>query len=1504
MNRAFKIVWNTAMGAWVIVSELAKAKGKGKGGSQMRVSHPHFAGLSLAMLICIVSAGNEAHADAYSDRGFNGGIFQTFGLQSDSNTPYCQVTGWKNRKDTGLSWGGNGESHDNSPTEIRDSLKFYGRNVVCGYSDAATQQNRILTWANDSDSNVVNMTIGGKLYANTAAYLNNATINNLTLTGDVTLPYFSVTSADDSGAAASGSNAIAIGVGSTNAGGESSIAIGNAAAAAGKSAIAQGAGAAASAELATAVGSGANAGGYASSVFGPGATAAGASSTALGSTASASGNSSVAVGKGAQASGDYAAATGNDAKASGKDSLALGSGASAGQTSAVALGANSTTAAAVATTNATINGTRYTYAGTAPASTVSVGSLGNERTVTNVAAGRVSSTSTDAVNGSQLSAINTEVTSVGDKVTKMGDQVTKINTTVTNLQDGKGIKYVHTNSTLDDGSASGTDSTAMGPTATAYGDNAMALGNGAVAGQANTADKPSNSSTIVDDVALGNAAKATGGSSLALGSGASAGQAGAVALGAGSSTSAAVATTGATINGTAYTYAGTAPKSTVSMGSAGNERSVTNVAAGRVSASSTDAVNGSQLYATNTEVGSVGSKVTEINKTLEKLQEGKGVKYINTNSTGEDSVASGIDSTAMGPIATAYGDNAMALGNGAVAGQANTADKPSNSSTIVDDVALGKAAKATGGGSLALGSGAAASQAGAVALGAGSSTAAAVATTGATINGTAYTYSGTAPKSTVSVGSAGNERTVTNVAAGRVSATSTDAVNGSQLYATNTEVSSVGDQVTQIKTTINNLQDGKGVKYVHTNSTLDDGSASGAESTAIGGAATAYGNGSLALGSGAVAGKANTDANPKNAEKIVNDLALGNGASATGGNSIAQGANASASGAAAIAMGQSALASNAGAVALGGTAKATGSNALALGSGANASGGSAVAQGLGATASGMNAVAQGANASASGGYSVAQGANAHANGTNAVALGNAAAASGGNSVAHGAGAQADGVASVALGSAASAKSTNALAMGAGAVAMNRDDVALGSGSETADAVATSGVVLNGRSYTYAGTAPTSTVSVGSVGNERTLTNVAAGRVSASSTDAVNGSQLYATNTAVSALDDAVKGIQGGEGVKYMHVNSTGADSAASGTDSVAIGSDAVAGNAQDVAIGSGARTAAVTAVGSTTLGGSTYAFAGNTPAGAFSVGAVGAERQIQNVAAGRLSASSTDAVNGSQLYATNQKVQDNSNAISNLQSSVTTIQQTANAPADRGSSGANASSGGNGTENGSPSAASIAPTVIPVTVGSNGTSVAVGQAATASTTSTTAVGGSSQASGLNATAVGANAVASGVGSVAVGKGAKATEANSVALGQGAVADRANTVSVGSASNQRQVTNVAAGTERTDAANVGQLYDGLDGVADWSRNYTDSRVGEVDRRASAGVAAAMAMASLPQAYQPDQSAAGVALSSFRGEQAIALGVSTISESGRYLFKVNASASTRGDAGVAVGAGMVW
>ncbi|MDY4285755.1 hypothetical protein SLW55_20600, partial [Xanthomonas sp. LF06-19] len=94
---------------------------------------------------------------------------------------------------------------------------------------------------------------------------------------------------------------------------------------------------------------------------------------------------------------------------------------------------------------------------------------------------------------------------------------------------------------------------------------------------------------------------------------------------------------------------------------------------GRVSGSSTDAVNGSQLYATNTELGKVGTKVDELDNTVQQFQNGNTVRYVHTNSTGADSTATGADSTAVGAAANAYGDSAVALGDGAVAGDANDA---------------------------------------------------------------------------------------------------------------------------------------------------------------------------------------------------------------------------------------------------------------------------------------------------------------------------------------------------------------------------------------------------------------------------------------------------------------------------------------------------------------------------------------------------------------------------------------------------------------------------------------------------------------------------------------------------------------------------------------------------------------------------------------------------------------------------------------------------------------
>ena len=97
----------------------------------------------------------------------------------------------------------------------------------------------------------------------------------------------------------------------------------------------------------------------------------------------------------------------------------------------------------------------------------------------------------------------------------------------------------------------------------------------------------------------------------------------------------------------------------------------------------------------------------------------------------------------------------------------------------------------------------------------------------------------------------------------------------------------------------------------------------------------------------------------------------------------------------------------------------------------------------------------------------------------------------------------------------------AVAIGEGAKANNANDVALGAGSVTQEAVATTGTTINGKQYEFAGTEPVGTVSVGDEGAERTITNVAAGRVSEDSTDAVNGSQLHATNQAIEDLDQGI-----------------------------------------------------------------------------------------------------------------------------------------------------------------------------------------------------------------------------------------------------------------------------------------------------------------------------------------------------------------------------------------------
>ncbi|MCV9907632.1 YadA-like family protein [Brucella sp. HL-2] len=124
----------------------------------------------------------------------------------------------------------------------------------------------------------------------------------------------------------------------------------------------------------------------------------------------------------------------------------------------------------------------------------------------------------------------------------------------------------------------------------------------------------------------------------------------------------------------------------------------------------------------------------------------------------------------------------------------------------------------------------------------------------------------------------------------------------------------------------------------------------------------------------------------------------------------------------------------------------------------------------------------------------------------------------------------------------SASGEGSVAFGKGATAHTTNSVALGAGSITEQAVGTASTTIAGQTYSFGGSSPTGTISVGSANNERTITNVAAGRISATSTDGINGSQLYATNKAVDALDNvAVKYDQNDNGTKLNSVTLQGGD---------------------------------------------------------------------------------------------------------------------------------------------------------------------------------------------------------------------------------------------------------------------------------------------------------------------------------------------------------------------------
>ena len=136
------------------------------------------------------------------------------------------------------------------------------------------------------------------------------------------------------------------------------------------------------------------------------------------------GKNSFVFGEGAEVDSDNVYAIGKEAVANASNSIAIGNGAKATEENGVAIGSNSITNTAIGTESETINGTAYTFAGSTPLGTVSIGDIGKERTVTNVAAGRISDTSTDAVNGSQLHSVVEETNKIADRVNNHETRIT------------------------------------------------------------------------------------------------------------------------------------------------------------------------------------------------------------------------------------------------------------------------------------------------------------------------------------------------------------------------------------------------------------------------------------------------------------------------------------------------------------------------------------------------------------------------------------------------------------------------------------------------------------------------------------------------------------------------------------------------------------------------------------------------------------------------------------------------------------------------------------------------------------------------------------------------------------------------------------------------------------------------------------------------------------------------------------------------------------------------
>ncbi|EAA9743918.1 trimeric autotransporter adhesin SadA [Salmonella enterica] len=1460
MNRIFKVLWNAATGTFVVTSETAKSRGKKNGRRKLAVSA--LIGLSSIM----VSA--DALANAGNDTG-------------DGVTP------------TGTQTGGKGWIAIGTDATANTYTNVDGASAAMGYKASAM----------------------GKWSTAIGSYSQS--------TGDSSLA-LGVKSVS------AGDRAIAMGA-SSSASGSYSMAMGVYANSSGAKSVALGYKSVASRATSSALGYQATASGDDSAAFGNGAKAIGTNSVALGSGSVAQEDNSVAVGNSTTqrqityvAKGDINS-TSTDAVTGAQiyslsQSVAdrLGGGASVNSDGTVnaplyevGTGIYNNVGSALSALNTSITNTEASVAGLAEdallwdesISAFSASHTGNASKITNLAAGTLAADSTDAVNGSQLfdtnekvdkntadiatntgsinqntaditantDSINQNTTDIAANTTSINQNTTDIATNTTNINSLSDSVTTLTDDALLWDAASG----AFSAKHNGSDSKITNLAAGTLAADSTDAVNGSQLFDTNEKVDQNTADITTNTNSI-------------------NQNTTDIATNTTNINNlsdsittlTDDALLWDAASGAFSANHNGSASKITNLAAGTLAADSTDAVNGSQLFATNENVSQNTADITT-----------------NTNSINQNTTDIATNTTSINNLSdsiTTLTDDALLWD---AASGTFSASRSGSASKITNLAAGTLAADSTDAvnGSQLYETNQKVDQ--------NTSAIADINTSITNLSSDNLSWNETTSSFSASHGSSTTNK-ITNVAAGELSEESTDAVNGSQLFETNekvdqntTDIAANTTNITQNSTAIENLN--TSVSDINTSITgLTDNALLWDEDT---GAFSANHGGSTSKITNVAAGALSEDStdavNGSQLYETNQKVDQNTSAIADINTSITN-------------LGTDALSWDDEEGAFSASHGTSGTNKITnVAAGEIASDSTDAVNGSQLYETNMLISQYNESISQLAGdtsetYITENGTGVKyirtndngLEGQDAYATGNGATAVGYDAVASGAG-------SLALGQ-NSSSIEGSIALGSGSTSNRAITTGIRETSATSD-----GVVIG---YNTTDRELLGALSLGTDGESyRQITNVADG---SEAQDAVTVRQLQNAIGAVTTTP-----------TKYYHANSTEEDSLAVGTDSlamgaktivnadagigiglntlvmadaingIAIGSNARANHANSIAMGNGSQT---------TRGAQTdyTAYNMDTPqnsVGEFSVGSEDGQRQITNVAAG---SADTDAVNVGQLKVTDAQVSRNTQSITNLNTQVSNLDTR-------------------------------------VTNIENG----IGDIVTTGSTKY-----------FKTNTDGADANAQGADSVAIGSGSIAAAENSVALGTNSVADEANTVSVGSSTQQRRITNVAAGVNNTDAVNVAQLkaseagsvrYEtNADGSVNYSvlnlgdgsggttrignvsaavndtdavnyaqlkrsveeaNTYTDQKMGEmnskikgVENKMSGGIASAMAMAGLPQAYAPGANMTSIAGGTFNGESAVAIGVSMVSESGGWVYKLQGTSNSQGDYSAAIGAGFQW